>query len=251
MLGSLVFHSQKDVQHQALELFAGYKSFCLARLSFLLYSCNQLSEDTQAYLFTHVIPLLISTSKDPFVVMSGINSIFLLQENSSRILAMYNIWNIYPRVWPKLRSILGETLHKWKLELIKDPKIEAVLSWAIRFLYFLIFRECCDHKSKNIEDLMSLIMNGLSSSYFSEDSQVAFLHGLNACVQDNNLDLRAGILFQLMFFSLECNSFTIFEPIWKYNDRESYFRNNTLFRYDWDNFNWYDFVSSILRGSKV
>jgi hypothetical protein len=41
---------------------------------------------------------------------------------------------------------------------------------------------------------MHLIMNGLSVSYFSEESYVNFLHGLNLCVKENVLDLQAGIL---------------------------------------------------------
>jgi hypothetical protein len=69
------------------------------------------------------------------------------------------------------------------------------------FYTFLIFRKCSDHTERNIEDLMHLIMNGLSVSYFSEESYVNFLHGLNACVKENVLDLQAGMLITIYFQS--------------------------------------------------
>jgi hypothetical protein len=132
IISSLVFHSKKSIQYAALYLLATSQPYSLAKFSFLLYSCNRLSQDIHSFLFVNIIPTIISKSKDPFMVMSGINSVFLLEDTSSRILSMYYIWNGYPRIWPKLRSILGETMQKWKLALIKDSKVEGALSWAIR-----------------------------------------------------------------------------------------------------------------------
>jgi hypothetical protein len=118
-----------------LELLATTGPFSLSKLSYFLYSCNLLSQETQSFLFSNAIPLLISQSKDPFIIVSGINSVFLIDDHAYRIVALYRIWDRYPRIWPKFRSVLGETMQKWKLASIKDTNIENALSWAIRFSY--------------------------------------------------------------------------------------------------------------------
>jgi hypothetical protein len=133
ILASLTWHSQVQVQCQALELLATSRPHSLSKLSFFLHSCNNYTQETQSFVFSHIIPLLVSVSKDPFIVMSSINSVFLLDDHGNRIAAMYRIWNTYPRIWPKFRSLLGSTLQKYKLAAVKENQIETALTGAIRF----------------------------------------------------------------------------------------------------------------------
>ena len=56
-----------------------------------------------------------------------------------------------------------------------------------------MLRNCCNHNQGNMEDLLPLLLKCLDSQYFSEESLVNLLHGLNSCVKGNVLDLRAGI----------------------------------------------------------
>ena len=133
IISSLVFHSLESVQMEALKFMASLPPFSLASLSFFLHSSHVMSDNVQIYLFSKAIPAFISSAKDPFITVSGVNAVAQLSDISLQITFLYHIWELYPRVWPKLRALLGATMHKWRLSIIKDERTEQTLSAVIRY----------------------------------------------------------------------------------------------------------------------